>query len=343
MNNKKKKKLLNDTDYDYDDDYDDTSSSRVHLTKKDSSRESILSTDSSVSSIAFRIEEEEDEEIILKSSDDNNGPSTNNLLMLNPDIDDSRRTQNTEAFNILPSKIRKASQSNNSNSNNSIPTNNNNNNNINSTNNESDFRSSSSYMHGSPSPPHRFNKNKNNNTNTKTKSLSKLIVTPPPTPNSFLKNKFTLKNESHQQLAKTNSSLYSQQTDDSGLDLQAELFKRINDKSLLLSSNKRAAGATVLSVRGRKVDNITSQSACEQVKEFLIKKEFSKKVVLMFGELNGGQLFSLNKFDFEKFCGKEEGARLDSNIKVQKSLCGFKETTNELQEILQVRKEKSES
>jgi hypothetical protein len=28
---------------------------------------------------------------------------------------------------------------------------------------------------------------------------------------------------------------------------------------------------------------------------------------------------------------------------VQKSLCGFKETTNELQEILQVRKEKSES
>ena len=42
----------------------------------------------------------------------------------------------------------------------------------------------------------------------------------------------------------------------------------------------------------------------------------------MFGELNGAQLFTLNKFDFEKFCGKDEGTRLDSQITVQKSLCG---------------------
>jgi hypothetical protein len=167
-------------------------------------------------------------------------------------------------------------------------------------------------MQGSPLPL-RLNKNSTN----KTSSLSKLIETPPPTPNSFLKNKFILKNESHQQLAKTNSSLYSHRTDDSGgsssgIDLHAELFKRINDKSL---NNSKPA---LLSVRARKVDNINSQSGCEQVKEFLVKKEFSKKVVLMFGELNGAQLFSLNKFDF----GKEEGARLDSNIRVQKSLCG---------------------
>ena len=44
----------------------------------------------------------------------------------------------------------------------------------------------------------------------------------------------------------------------------------------------------------------------------------------MFGELNGAQLFTLNKSDFEKFCGKEEGARLDSQITVQKSLCGVR-------------------
>lgn len=42
----------------------------------------------------------------------------------------------------------------------------------------------------------------------------------------------------------------------------------------------------------------------------------------MFGELNGAQLFTLNKYDFEKFCGKDEGVRLDSQIRVQKSLCG---------------------
>jgi hypothetical protein len=48
----------------------------------------------------------------------------------------------------------------------------------------------------------------------------------------------------------------------------------------------------------------------------------NKRIVLMFGELNGAQLFSLTKSDFEKFCGKEEGSRLDSQIRVQKSLCG---------------------
>lgn len=42
----------------------------------------------------------------------------------------------------------------------------------------------------------------------------------------------------------------------------------------------------------------------------------------MFSELNGAQLFSLNREDFEKFCGKEEGIRLDSHVKIQKSLCG---------------------
>lgn len=44
----------------------------------------------------------------------------------------------------------------------------------------------------------------------------------------------------------------------------------------------------------------------------------------MLGELNGSQLFSLTKNDLEKYCGKEEGARLDSQLKVQKSLCGVR-------------------
>lgn len=87
----------------------------------------------------------------------------------------------------------------------------------------------------------------------------------------------------------------------------------------------------------------------------------------MFGELDGAQLFTLNKNDFEKYCGKEEGSRLDSQITVQKSLCGvrarkillkkvtrswpqtstfifqYREKTNELDSILRMRKEKSET
>ena len=40
----------------------------------------------------------------------------------------------------------------------------------------------------------------------------------------------------------------------------------------------------------------------------------------MLGELTGEQLFTLEKADFEAYCGKEEGTHLDSQIRVQKSL-----------------------
>ncbi len=63
----------------------------------------------------------------------------------------------------------------------------------------------------------------------------------------------------------------------------------------------------------------------------------------MFGELTGEQLFTLEKSDFEIYCGKEEGIHLDSQVKVQKSLSGYIEKpTNELENILKRRKEKSE-
>lgn len=42
----------------------------------------------------------------------------------------------------------------------------------------------------------------------------------------------------------------------------------------------------------------------------------------MFSELTGEQIFMLEKEDFEKYCGNQEGTHLDSQIKVQKSLCG---------------------
>lgn len=42
----------------------------------------------------------------------------------------------------------------------------------------------------------------------------------------------------------------------------------------------------------------------------------------MFSELTGEQIFMLEKEDFEKYCGVHEGNHLESQIKVQKSLCG---------------------
>ena len=42
----------------------------------------------------------------------------------------------------------------------------------------------------------------------------------------------------------------------------------------------------------------------------------------MFGELNGAEIFTFKKEEFERFCGIEEGSKLNGVILVQKSLCG---------------------
>ncbi len=47
----------------------------------------------------------------------------------------------------------------------------------------------------------------------------------------------------------------------------------------------------------------------------------NKRIISMFGELSGEQLFTLDRNDFNRFC-EDEAAHLDSQIRVQKSLCG---------------------
>jgi hypothetical protein len=39
-------------------------------------------------------------------------------------------------------------------------------------------------------------------------------------------------------------------------------------------------------------------------------------------DLSGGELFSLTKSQLEKYCGKDEGHRLDSQLSVQRSISG---------------------
>jgi hypothetical protein len=66
---------------------------------------------------------------------------------------------------------------------------------------------------------------------------------------------------------------------------------------------------------------------------------------LIFGELNGAQLFTLNKGDFEQICGRDEGIRLASQIEVQKSISSYRDDNagiDELSKILQKRRQKSE-
>ncbi|XP_053304689.1 epidermal growth factor receptor kinase substrate 8-like protein 2 isoform X2 [Spea bombifrons] len=87
---------------------------------------------------------------------------------------------------------------------------------------------------------------------------------------------------------------------------------------------------------------LTLQSDPEEVKAWLEAKGFSKGTSGQLGILNGAQLFSLNKEELKKVCG-EEGARVYSQLAVQKSELEKSQGDSELQEIMKKRQERIES
>ncbi|EHB13156.1 Epidermal growth factor receptor kinase substrate 8, partial [Heterocephalus glaber] len=86
------------------------------------------------------------------------------------------------------------------------------------------------------------------------------------------------------------------------------------------------------------VINITYDSAPEEVKTWLQSKGFSPVTVNSLGVLNGAQLFSLNKDELRTVC--PEGARVFSQITVQKAALEDSNGSSELQEIMRRRQEK---
>ncbi|KAE8607209.1 hypothetical protein XENTR_v10011081 [Xenopus tropicalis] len=84
------------------------------------------------------------------------------------------------------------------------------------------------------------------------------------------------------------------------------------------------------------------QSEPEEVKAWLEAKGFSKGTASQLGILNGAQLFSLNKEELRKVCG-EEGARVYSQLAVQKSQLEKSRGDTELQEIMRRRQERIDS
>ncbi|KAJ8791008.1 hypothetical protein J1605_021102 [Eschrichtius robustus] len=86
------------------------------------------------------------------------------------------------------------------------------------------------------------------------------------------------------------------------------------------------------------VVNITYDSTPEDVKTWLQSKGFSPVTVNSLGVLNGAQLFSLNKDELRTVC--PEGARVFSQITVQKAALEDNNGSTELQEIMRRRQEK---
>lgn len=86
------------------------------------------------------------------------------------------------------------------------------------------------------------------------------------------------------------------------------------------------------------VVNITYDSTPEDVKTWLQSKGFNPVTVNSLGVLNGAQLFSLNKDELRTVC--PEGARVFSQITVQKAALEDNNGSSELQEIMRRRQEK---
>uniref|UniRef100_A0A8C6YJ95 EGFR pathway substrate 8, signaling adaptor n=1 Tax=Naja naja TaxID=35670 RepID=A0A8C6YJ95_NAJNA len=84
--------------------------------------------------------------------------------------------------------------------------------------------------------------------------------------------------------------------------------------------------------------NINYESSPEDIKVWLQAKGFNSVTVNSLGVLTGAQLFSLNKDELKSVC--PEGARVYSQITVQKAALDNSSGSSELQEIMKRRKEK---
>uniref|UniRef100_A0A0P4VXZ2 SH3 domain-containing protein n=1 Tax=Scylla olivacea TaxID=85551 RepID=A0A0P4VXZ2_SCYOL len=89
---------------------------------------------------------------------------------------------------------------------------------------------------------------------------------------------------------------------------------------------------------------INQKSTPEEVQAWLKDKAFSKRIMKQFEGVDGEKMFTLDKNKLEEYCGPREGARLYSQITVQRNVSGFKTArSSELRQILAKQRNKVES
>ncbi|CAH2319159.1 epidermal growth factor receptor kinase substrate 8 1 [Pelobates cultripes] len=126
-----------------------------------------------------------------------------------------------------------------------------------------------------------------------------------------------------------------------------EKFDRINsmnEELLLRLAQGRTAPQKTLSIQ-RMADTsipLTEESSPPDVGAWLKAKGFSTLTVNSLGVLNGAQLFSLRKDEF-KAVSPEEGARVYSQVMVQKSLLEDSRKISELEAVMERQKRKVDS
>lgn len=87
---------------------------------------------------------------------------------------------------------------------------------------------------------------------------------------------------------------------------------------------------------------LNPRSSASEVCAWLQVKGFSSGTIAALGELSGAQLFSLPKEKFRAL-SPEEGARVYSQITVQRSLLEDKENVSELEAVMKKQKKRMEN
>ncbi|XP_068097344.1 epidermal growth factor receptor kinase substrate 8-like protein 1 isoform X2 [Hyperolius riggenbachi] len=126
--------------------------------------------------------------------------------------------------------------------------------------------------------------------------------------------------------------------------IQQEKFDKINsmnEELLLRLANGRTAPQKSLHIH-RMLDTaipMDEESSPAEVTSWLQAKGFNTLTVKSLGVLNGAQLFSLRKDEF-RAVSAEEGARVYSQVMVQKALLEDRKKTSELEAIMERQKKK---
>ncbi|XP_077451766.1 epidermal growth factor receptor kinase substrate 8-like protein 2 [Stigmatopora argus] len=124
-----------------------------------------------------------------------------------------------------------------------------------------------------------------------------------------------------------------------------KMMDEVNSELLMkITANKSQAPARKFRVERPAATKLTltEQSTPGQVKSWLADRGFSDATVECLGILTGAQLFSLNKQELKAVCGNE-GARVSSQITVQKTQIEKAHGDNELQEVMKRRQERIDS
>ncbi|XP_070829258.1 epidermal growth factor receptor kinase substrate 8-like protein 2 isoform X2 [Chaetodon trifascialis] len=123
-----------------------------------------------------------------------------------------------------------------------------------------------------------------------------------------------------------------------------KLMDEVNTELLMMLTANKNQPPRKFRVERTNVSHVplTYDSKSEQVTEWLSSKGFSKPTVDCLGILTGAQLFSLNKDELKAVCG-DEGARVYSQITVQKEQLEKCRGDSELQEIMKRRQERIDS